>query len=184
MVGLADDIQLTDLIHRMQRGDRGAGDSVFMAAAARLRAMAQSLMSSERTNGFYPSDLVQETYAQKVAGLRLHSKVASREHFFSLMAGAMRQVLTDRGRARNAAKRQAPRLRTFAGSLPGNTRLLDLAAALCKLEKLDSDGREIVRMKYEMGMTWDEMSARTGRSVWQVRAECEYVVEWLRGELR
>ena len=84
------DVQLTELIHQMQRGDRAAGESVFSAAAGRLRRMAHALMTREKTLSFHASDLVQETYAQKIAAMRLRAKVESREHFFSIMAAGMR----------------------------------------------------------------------------------------------
>lgn len=167
----------------MQAGDRSAGDSVFSAAAARLRKMATGLMSRENTNGFHASDLVQETFAQKVSGGRLRTNISSRNHFFSLMAAGMRQVLMDRGRGRRAAKRQMPPIEYLLGNLQPDSRLAGLSAALRKLEKLDPDGCRTILMKYQQGLTWEEIAASTSRSVWQVRAECDYLLNWLRDQL-
>jgi RNA polymerase sigma factor (TIGR02999 family) len=180
------DSQLTDLIRRMQDGDRAAGESVFTACAARLRRMSSALLAKERCTGFHASDLLQETLVQKVTGDRLKTRVASREHFFSLIAAGMRQVLTDRGRARSAQKRQAPPVEELLGSLrpASNPRLADLAICLQRLERLDPHGRELIRYKFEHGLTWEELAEVTGRPVGQLRAECDYVVTWLKDQLR
>lgn len=180
------DAQLTDLIRRMQDGDRAAGESVFSACAARLRRMSSALMAKERCTGFHASDLLQETLVQKVTGNRLKARVASREHFFSLIAAGMRQVLTDRGRSRSAQKRQAPAVEELLGALrpAANPHLADLSLGLQRLEQLDPQGRDLIRYKFEHGLTWDELAEVTGRPVGQLRAECDYVVGWLREQLR
>lgn len=113
----------------------------------------------------------------------MDTKVASREHFFSMMASGMRQVLIDRGRARKALKRQAPAVEQLLPALRDDSRLLDISIALRKLERIDPDGCKLIRMKYQHGVTWEELAEASGRSVWQVRAECDYVLRWLRAEL-
>ena len=180
---MGEEIHLTELIQRMQGGDRDAGNSLFAAAAARLRKMSSALMMSEKTLGFHASDLVQEAYAQKVSGGRLHAEVKSREHFFSLMALGMRQVLMDRGRTRNAQKRQMPHAEEWLHAKRPDRRLMDLSTALHKLEKVDPDSCSVVRLKHDFGLTWDEIAQRTGRSVWQVRGVYDHAVRWLRAEI-
>jgi RNA polymerase sigma factor (TIGR02999 family) len=176
------DVQLTELIRRMQRGDRAAGNSLFACAAARLRKMSASLIAKENTAGFQVSDLVQETYLQKIADSRFQRTVQGREHFFSLMALGMRQVLIDRGRKRSARKRQIPKLETTHHARL-DPRSMDLAAALRKLEKLDPDSCVILNLKNHHGLTWEEIGHRTGRSVWQVRADYAHALHWLRAQI-
>lgn len=168
----------------MQQGDRAATDEVFTRCAARLQRMARALMAKEGTAVFHPSDLVQETFVQKISGQRLKTIIQDREHFFSLMAAGMRQVLVDRSRVRDARKRTAPPLEELLRDLEVDPRRADLKLALAKLEKLDPSARELVRIKYEQGSTWEEAAERTGRPVGQLRAECDWVLEWLRAELR
>lgn len=180
---VAPDYSITEMIQRLQRGDRAAGDSLFTLCAARLRAMSRALMHQERTSGFHPSDLIQEVFAQKVGGGRLRKPVVNRDHFFSLMAAGMRQVLTDRARARNAQKRQVPAAESPDLSTNPHPQFLDVQVALAKLAQLDPDGRELIRLRYENGMTWEETAVATGRSVGQVRLECDYVLGWLRARL-
>jgi len=165
----------------MQSGDRQAADSLFSAAAYRLRLMSRSLMAREKTGGFHASDLVQETYAQKMAGIHKVA-VQGREHFFSLMAAGMRQVLTDRARLRGAIKRQ-PQAQTVRSSDRANGQLIDLKTALRKLDRLDRGCAAVVRLKHESGSTWEEIASETGLSVWQVRAEYAHALQWLHAEI-
>ncbi len=95
----------------------------------------------------------------------------------------MRQVLADRGRKRKARKRQAPPIEHLLIVLREDSRMVELSAALRKLEKIDPDGCKLIQMKYQHRVTWDELAQVTGRSIWQVRAECDYVLRWLRAEL-
>ncbi len=178
---MTDEAPFTLLIARMQNGDRQAGDSLFAAAAARLRRMSAALMATERTSGFQVSDLVQETYAQKAS--RLKTPVLNREHFFSIMAHGMRQILLDRGRHRQAKKRQLPSAENFPQALRPDRRLIDLSTALRKLEKLDPASCRILDLKHNHGLTWDEIATQTGRSVWQARAEYDHALHWLRAEI-
>lgn len=180
---MTSDLNFTGLIQQMLAGDRSAGETVFTTAAARLRRMAQSLMANECTRGFHASDLVQETFLQKVSRFRMRRAVANREHFFSYMAAGMRQVLIDRSRVRRARKRQPLPVEDILHYISIDDRQIHVANALHRLEKLDSEGRHLMYLKFELGLTWDEVAQRTGKPLGQMRAECSYVLMWLRREL-
>ncbi len=173
---------LTELVRRMQQGDRQASNSVFAAAAQRLRSISQSLLSREpATGGFDASDLVQEVYGQKLAALDSRIKINDREHFFSLVANGMRQVLTDRARSKSAIKRQAPSGQQRTAHQPPHH---DLLSALQKLEKLDPLAHQIVRLKNDYGFTWEEVQSATGIPLKRARNEYNHAIHWLREQLK
>ncbi len=175
-------VSLTELVRRMQRGDRQASNSLFAAAAQRLRAISQSLLSREPASaGFDPSDLIQEVYGQKLVALNPRTKINNREHFFSLVAHGMKQILTDRARSKNALKRQVP----VGGHRAAKSHPLhhDLVSALQKLEKLDPLAHQIVRLKNDHGFTWEEVQSATGLPPKRARAEYNHAIHWLRDQL-
>jgi len=175
-------VSLTELVRRMQHGDRQASNSLFAAAAQRLRSISQSLLSREpATAGFDASDLVQEVYGQKLIALKSRTAINNREHFFSLVANGMRQVLTDRARSKNALKRQAPfgQHRTTHHA-PHH----DLVSALQKLEKLDPLAHQIVRLKNDHGFTWEEVHSAIRVPPKRARAEYNHAIHWLRDQLK
>jgi RNA polymerase sigma factor (TIGR02999 family) len=174
---------LTEMIHRMQAGDRNAANRVFQAAGARLRTISMGLLAREKDADCSASDLVQEAYLQKVSRLHATVRVHNREHFFSIIAHGMRQILMDRGRIRNGLKRQAPAAAELQESLRPDPRLKDLSDALSDLARLDPRSYSILRMKTDYGLTWDEIADRSGGTVWQARSEYAYAIQWLREQI-
>jgi RNA polymerase sigma factor (sigma-70 family) len=92
------------LLQAVAEGDRGAFEQVLGVVYAELHSIAQARMGGERANHtLQPTALVNEAY------LRLLGKEgvqwAGRAHFFRAAAEAMRKILIDHARARDAQKR-------------------------------------------------------------------------------
>lgn len=174
---------ITDLILRLQGGDRHAGDDLFQACAARLRLMSRAMLRREGERTLEPSDLVQEVFASKIGGGRLRRPIGSREHFFSIVSIGMRQILIDRARTRSARKRQPSQLPTPVLTSAVDIHRLDVQRVLGKLEAIDPEGRDLLRARFELGLTWNEIASRRHRTVGQVRAECDYLLRWLKDHL-
>ncbi len=181
---MASTASLTELIQRMQNGDREAAASVFAQAAGRLRAMSRAMVARDTpTAGFGASDLVQETFFKKVMGLDRRMRIHDSSHFFSVVANGMRQILTDRARARRASKRQMPSVQEWL-SIHGPIRMRgDLVRAMQKLERLDPAAHRIVQLKNDYGLTWDEVAVEMGIPLKAARAEFDYAIHWLRREI-
>ncbi|HVF35030.1 MAG TPA: ECF-type sigma factor, partial [Candidatus Saccharimonadia bacterium] len=90
-----------------------------------------------------------------------------REHFFSLAARAMRQILVDRARAAGAAKRPGAGLRrTLDGDGPlelasadaSALDLIDLDAALTSLATLDARLAEVAELHLFAGLEFAEIA--------------------------
>ncbi len=159
---------------------------MFALAARRLRSISAAMISREAgTGSFDASDLLQEAYLQKAERLAPGLPVRDSEHFFSLMARGMRQILIDRSRFRQAQKRRAPEdwdPETWTVSRP-NPRTAELAQLRERLAKLDPQAYRILCYKTDFGLRWEEIARRTGLSVWQCRAEYNHALHWLRKQM-
>ncbi len=94
--------QISALINAIQAGDAAASDRLFGLLYEEFRNKAHVLLRVGPRQTLCTTELVNETW------LRLHGRmqpVENRAHFCNLAARAMRQVLIDRARHRNAEKR-------------------------------------------------------------------------------
>ena len=148
------------------RGDRAARDRAFAMVYAELKGLAHAQLGRARSDTLSTTGLVHETYLKLNRAAQLDAR--DREHFFSLAARAMRQVLVDRARAASAAKRPAAGLkRTLDGdaALPldaGDTAaadLIDLDRALSSLAALDARLAEVAELHLFAGLEFAEIAA-------------------------
>ena len=105
--GTRDD--LTALLDAARAGGEDAKDRLVRAVYGELRRMAAGFMRRERTDHtLQPSALVNEAVIRLLDGGGL-VKAQDRRHLFAAAAQAMRQVLVDHARTRDAAKRAGDR---------------------------------------------------------------------------
>lgn len=153
-----------------------------------LRRAAERYLRGERPNHtLAPTDLVGEAYLRLAGSEGL--VVNDRLHFFRLAAQAMRRVLIDHARARNAAKRGPDRQRITLTGLPQDEGcsvidLLSLDEALRRLEAVDERQARIVEMHYFAGLNIEEIAQILDVSVATVRGEWRHAKAWLKRELR
>lgn len=125
-----------------------------------LRGMAASRMKSERPgHTLQATALVHEVYAKLVGGQPVPCN--DRRHFFALAAEAMRRILIDHARKHKAERRGGGRGRVPLSVVdlaqdqdPGM--VLDLDAAITRLEAEDPRAGEVVRLRFFAGLTADE----------------------------
>jgi len=99
---VAEPDKINALIDAIQGGDAAASDRLFGLLYEEFRDKAHVLLRVGPKQTLCTTELVNETW------LRLHGRVQpveNRAHFCNLAARAMRQVLIDRARHRNAEKR-------------------------------------------------------------------------------
>jgi RNA polymerase sigma factor (TIGR02999 family) len=171
---------LTILLRRAQLGDRAAEGKAFDLMYARLRGIAAGLMRNERRgHTWQTAALIHEAFLTRLRKMRV--RIEDREHYYSLVAGAMRQVLMDYGRRRRASKRTCPE-GPFALIERGSATAEDIQTARCavaKLAKIDAGAARVVELRFFEEMRIEEIAAALGRPVWRVRADCEYALEWM-----
>lgn len=137
--------------------DRPA-DVYFQEVYARLRALANSYLRRERAgHTLQPTALVNEAY------LRLKDAtpddLPNRGKFMAIAARAMRQVLIDSARRRQADKRQRNDVtleENVLGAAPRTVDVLALDEALEELARLDEQRARIVELRFFAGLSCDE----------------------------
>ena len=182
---LAEPGAVTRLLRDVQSGDNAALDQVLVLIYDDLRALARSQLRREyQERTLEPTALVHEAYLKMVRGQRLQA--SDRSHFLALAAHAMRQVLVDHARRRNAAKREAAEnwKPITLGDVEGSVSRQELApedllALDDALERLEPRQRKVVECRFFAGMTDEEIAAALGVTDRTVRREWVKARAWL-----
>jgi len=166
---------LTELLNRAQGGDASAREAAFAQIYADLKRIAAAELRRNPGATLNTTALVHEAYAKLAA--HHAGALASRAHFFSLAARAMRQILVDQARSRLADKRGGREAHT---GLDGAHEVADRRAeelllvdeALDRLAEHDERAAKVVEWHFFGGFTFTEIAAeldlseRTVRSDW------------------
>jgi RNA polymerase sigma factor (TIGR02999 family) len=152
-----------------------------------LRRLAAGCLRRERPNHtLQPTALVNEAYLRLAA--QSQPEWNDRVRFLAVASHLMREVLIDYARTRNRAKRGgglAPICIEDAGQLAaaGEVDLLALDEALDELERIDSQQRRIVELRYFGGLSIEETAQALGISPATVKREWRMAKSWLHREL-
>jgi RNA polymerase sigma factor (TIGR02999 family) len=169
---------ITQLLDAWQDGDSGAGDALFAVVYDDLRALARRQLAALRPGQtLAPTALVHEAYLKFAE--RSAPEVVNRSHFYAVAARAMRNVVIDYVRRRQADKRDpgAP-LMTLDGEraavdASSPVDLIAMNEAMAQLEALDPRQARIVELRFFGGLELDEIaaelevSARTVKRDWR-----------------
>lgn len=179
---------LTGLLRAWAQGNRAAANTLMAAVYDDLRRVARRQLRAERTDhSLVPTALVHEAYLRLV-GLR-RIRWENRAQFFAIAARMMRQILVDHARAHVAAKRGGHRWTIpmgdhVASPAGGEVDLLDLDAALDKLDTIDRRLGQLVVLRFFGGLTIDEAAETLDVSVATVKRDWARARAWLFRELR
>ncbi len=159
---------ITELLHAARTGDSQALDAVFANVYPSLRKLAASRLAGQAGEStLNATSLVHETYLKLSDARRLN--LSDRRHFFACAARAMRQILVDHARAHGALKRGGPLAPlTLSGAeevVAPEPELLDIDAALDRLDTIDTDLRQLVEMRLFAGLTLEQLAENSGRSL-------------------
>ena len=159
--------ETTVLLAAVRDGDARAADALLPHVYAELRRLAGAYVA--RPTGaatLAATELVHEAYLRMVGG----DGWADRAHFTAVAARAMRQILTDRARARHALKRGGP---DRAGTLDADRvgaddaapeDVLAVDAALDRLATSEPELARLVELRFFGGMEVDEVAEALGLS--------------------
>jgi RNA polymerase sigma factor (TIGR02999 family) len=184
----ADDSQVVPrLLTGIQSGDRVSAERLLPIVYDQLRDIAARQMRGEAENiTLQPTALVHEAYLKLVDQSRVDWK--GRTHFVAVAAQAMRRILVDHARHRQALKRGGAFQRIslderLAAEWQSDQDLLSLECALEKLSQLDQRQAQIVELRFFGGLQIDEVAEALGISKRSVEREWTMIRAWLRREL-
>jgi len=160
---------VTRILERAQAGDPQAADELLPLIYDELRKLAAAKMANEA-----PGQTLQPTALVHEAWLRLvgspNQKWKGRAHFFGAAAEAMRRILIENARRKRAARHGGGLARLDVqeieiASAPKDEELLAIHDALEKFAARDPKKAELVKLRYFVGLTTQEVAEVLGISV-------------------
>ncbi len=181
---------LTQLFAAVSAGEAGAADRLLDRVYGELRGLAARKMAHEA-----PGHTLQPPARVHEAWLRLGGDAPpawrSRAHFFAAAAEAMRRILVERARRRLAARRgggvpclDVDGLEIAAPEVGDDDAVLRLHEALARLAALQPRKAELVKLRYFIGLDFEETAAALGIAVPTAKQWWAYARAWLAVELR
>ena len=181
-------LDVTTLVQRARAGDETAASELMPLVYDELRRLAGAYLRRERAAAtLQPTALVHEAYLRLVRDKT--QAWQDRTHFLAIAALSMRQILVERARARDAAKRGgANQVRItldegLVADAPKDVDLVALDEALTRLAAVDAQSARVVELRFFAGMTIEEtaeamdVSPATVKRIWTVAKA------WLRREV-
>jgi RNA polymerase sigma-70 factor, ECF subfamily len=178
---------ISALLDSAHTADGPALDRLVPLVYEELRAMAHRQLAGEHGNPtLHTTELVHEAYVRLVDDTRVTRR--GRAYFFGAAARAMRQVLVDSARRRNAEKRGggvAPvTLDEDVSAVDAYaSELLDLDRALRALEERNPRHGRVVECRYFGGLSVEETAAALEVSPRTVKSDWALARAWLHAAL-
>ncbi len=180
--------EVTRKLGSIAQGDAKAADELLPLVYTELRKLAAHKMAHEP-----PGQTLEPTALVHEAWLRLLGNegaiFANRSHFIAAAAEAMRRILIDRARSKHQLRHGGDWCRvdlesvTVALEDPDGT-VLAVDEALDRLAGEDPLDGQIVKLRYFVGMSHQEIATELGLSEPTVRRHWAYARSWLYAELK
>ncbi len=180
--------EFTRLLQSIEHGDAQAAEELLPLVYGELRKLAAHKMAHEQ-----PGHTLQPTALVHEAWLRLGGDAQptweNRAHFFGAAAEAMRRILVDRARRKQAQRRGAGAehldvAEVEIASPTDDDQLLAINEALDKLTAMNPRKAELVKLRYFVGLTFEEAASVLGIAVPTAKEWWAYTRAWLAVEMR
>lgn len=173
----------------MAAGNEVAAGDLITLVYEELRRIAAARMSREQPGAtLQPTALVHEAWLRLCAAPG--TAYRDRAHFFSCAAEAMRRILIERARRRNAAKRgggvRPLDLEEVEIAAPesDDDALLELNEALERFAVQHPEKAELIKLRYFVGLDFEDSAEALGIAVPTAKKWWAYGRAWLMVELR
>lgn len=177
----------TALLVQLRDGDQSVIDELFPVVYDELRDIAHRQLGRERNDHtFSTTALVHEAYIRLVD--HPLTKWEDRAHFCAVAARAMRQILVDYARRRQALKRGGsvrpiPLDETRIAIEEHAAMVVSLDEALDRLSAMNERAGQVVEMRFFGGLTEKETAEVLGVSERTIRRDWTKAKVWLYKEL-
>jgi RNA polymerase sigma factor (TIGR02999 family) len=177
----------TQLLNAMENGELHAARQLLPLVYDELRKLAEQRMRAESSDHtLQPTALVHEAYIRLVGDV--DSRWQNRGHFFAAAAVAMRRILIDRARAKQANKRGGDWRRVPLEAIenvrfaaPDDLLLLD--ETLQALSKHDPVCEKLVELRYFAGLSVEEAAGVVGISTATAYRHWAFARAWLHSQM-
>jgi RNA polymerase sigma factor (TIGR02999 family) len=177
--------EVTRILSAIDQGDTRASEQLLPLVYGELRKLAAARLAREK-----PGQTLQATALVHEAYLRLVGPDGGRGwdgrgHFFAAAAEAMRRILVENARRKQAAKAGGGRERVDLAdaelAIEGpRLDLLALDEALAALEAKDKRKADLIKLRYFAGLTTEEAAHALGISASTADNDWAYARSWLR----
>ena len=179
--------EVTQILAALEKGESQAAEHLLPLVYTELRRLAAWHMAKEMPGQtLQATALVHEAWLRVSGGQDQHWD--SRRHFFAAAAEAMRRILVDNARRKQAVRHGGKLRRTeldgveIAASHP-DEELLAVHEALDALATHDTRKADLVRLHYFAGLSLEETAGALGVSVRTVKRDWAYARVWLFREI-
>jgi RNA polymerase sigma factor (TIGR02999 family) len=179
---------VTRILQSIVPGDAKAPDELLPLVYEELRKLAAAKMANESPNQtLQPTALVHEAWLRLTGNENV--KWDGRAHFFGAAAEAMRRILIDNARRKQARRHGGGQQRLDIADMeiaaPGkDDELLAMDEALAKFATVDKPKAELVKLRYFAGLTVEEAAQILGVSSPTAKRWWAYARAWLFEEIQ
>ena len=180
--------EVTRILTAIDQGEPHAAEQLLPLVYEELRKLAAQRLAQEKAGQtLQATALVHEAYVRLVDGDKAQHWT-SRGHFFAAAAEAMRRILVENARRKNALRRGGDRQRLDLDlaepeAPPLSDDLLALDQALEKLAAKDPGKAEVVKLRYFAGLTMEQTAESLGISLATANRWWSYARAWLHQEI-
>jgi RNA polymerase sigma factor (TIGR02999 family) len=185
--------EVTRILSALEQGDPHAASRLLPLVYEELRQLAAQKLAQEIPGQtLQPTALVHEAYLRLVAnpqgGTPDEPSWDSRGHFFAAAAEAMRRILVENARRKQAGKRgggarRVP-LEEFHRVTESPEDLLDLDDALTRFTAEEPDKARLVQLRFFAGLSTPDSAAALGISVATAERWWTFARAWLYTDLQ
>jgi len=174
--------KITLLLERVRSGEEEAAGELFGELYGQLHGLAAAIFSSQRgSHTLQPTALVHETYLKMIRPGA--TPWQDRAHFCGVAAKAMRQILVNHARDKQALKRGGAAGRvTLSDAVREGGPDLDVLAiheALEELARLDARQARIAELRFFAGLNTQEVAEVVGVAPRTVELDWKMAKDWL-----
>ena len=180
--------EFTHILAQIESGDSQAADQLLPLVYDELRKLAAAKLAHEKPGQTLQSTaLVHEAYLRLV-GADGAQEWNSRNHFFAAAAEAMRRILVDNARKKQAEKRggSGQRLALTDAVAPEALPPFELLALNEAIERLEQDHPQhaaLVKLRFFAGVTLEDAASSLGISLATAKRRWTFARAWLFGQL-